>query len=65
MNIDSMLRFLYQAFDIFEVFRMNFATSHIASHLEALHKTKEETGDFDLCCQGKVVKAHSFILSMR
>ena len=56
---------LTQPFDIFEVFRMNFATSHIASHLEALHKTKEETGDFDLTCQGKVVKAHRLILSMR
>ena len=56
---------LTQPLDIFEVFRMNFATSHIASHLEALHKTKEETGDFDLTCQGKVVKAHRLILSMR
>ena len=41
------------------------AIPHIASHLEALHKTKEETGDFDLTCQGKVVKAHRLILSMR
>merc|ERR1712013_787354 len=45
--------------------RMTFALSRLGSHLEALHKTKQETGDFDLTCQGKVVKAHSFILSMR
>ena len=45
--------------------RMNFATSNLASFLADQHKRKEETGDFELCCQGKVVKAHSFILSMR
>ena len=60
-----MSRLSFQALLIFKDYRMSFATSHIASHLEALHKTKEETGDFDLCCQGKVVKAHSYILSMR
>ena len=60
-----MSRFFFQTLVIFQDYRMSFATSHIASHLEALHKTKEETGDFELNCQGKVVKAHSFILSMR
>ena len=60
-----MLRLFYQALTISQDYRMSFAISHIASHLDTLHKTKEETGDFDLSCQGKVVKAHSFILSMR
>lgn len=60
-----MSRLFYQALTIFQDYRMSFAISHIASHLDTLHKTKEETGDFDLSCQGKVVKAHSFILSMR
>ena len=44
---------------------MSFAKSHIASHLGALHKSKAETGDFELRCRGMVVKAHSYILSMR
>ena len=47
------------------LYRMSFAVSHITSHLGALHKSKEETGDFELRCQGRVVKAHSYILSMR
>ena len=42
--------------------RMNFATSQLASFLADQHKSKEETGDFELSCQGKVVRAHSFIL---
>jgi len=41
---------------------MNFATSQLASFLADQHKSKEETGDFELSCQGKVVRAHSFIL---
>jgi len=41
---------------------MNFATSNLASFLADQHKSKEETGDFELSCQGKVVRAHSFIL---
>ena len=44
---------------------MSFAVSHIASHLGALHQSREETWDFELRCQGRVVKAHSYILSMR
>ena len=44
---------------------MSFATTHIASHLGELYKSKEETGDFTLTCQGKVIKAHALILSMR
>ena len=45
--------------------RMTFALSRLGSHLGELHKTRDETGDFELRCQGKVIKAHSFILSMR
>ena len=44
---------------------MSFATSLIVSHLDELHKSKEDTGDFTLTCEGKVIKAHSWILSMR
>ena len=43
---------------------MSFANTHIATHLSELHKSKEETGDFTLTCQGKDIKAHSFILSI-
>ena len=43
---------------------MSFATSHLASCVEELHKEKEDTGDFTLTCQGNVIKAHSHILSM-
>ena len=43
---------------------MSFATSHLASCAGELHKSKDDTGDFSLTCQGKVIKAHSFILSM-
>ena len=43
---------------------MSFATSHLASCAVELHKSKDDTGDFSLTCQGKVIKAHSFILSM-
>ena len=45
--------------------RMTFALSRLGSHLGELHKTRDETGDFELRCQGKVIKAHSLILSMR
>ena len=45
-------------------FRMSFATSHAMAHLAALQKEREE-GDGDYTCQGKVLKAHSFILRMR
>ena len=44
---------------------MSFATSLIVSHLDKLHKSKEETGDFTLYCEDRVIKAHSWILSMR
>lgn len=43
---------------------MSFATSHLTSRMSELHKSKNETGDFTLTCQGKVIKAHSFILGM-
>merc|ERR1712013_581041 len=45
--------------------KMSFAVSHIASYLGEQHKRREETGDYELRCQGRVIKAHSFILSMR
>ena len=45
-------------------YRMTFATSHLASSAGELHKSRDNTGDFTLTCQGKVIKAHSFILSM-
>ena len=44
---------------------MSFATTHIASHLGKLYQSKEDTGDFTLTCEDKVIKAHSLILSMR
>ena len=44
---------------------MSFAISHIVKHLGELYKSREETGDFTLNCEGKAIKAHSFILSMR
>jgi len=44
---------------------MSFAVSHVASHLGEQHMRREETGDYELRCQGRVIKAHSFILSMR
>ena len=43
---------------------MSFASNHITSHLGKLHKSKEDTGDFSLTCQGEVIKAHSWILGM-
>jgi len=43
---------------------MSFATSHLATCAGELYKSKDATGDFTLTCQGKVIKAHSFILSM-
>ena len=44
---------------------MSFATSHLASCVGELHKSKDDTGDFSLTCQGgEVIKAHSFILSI-
>ena len=43
---------------------MSFASSHLASCVEELHKGKEDTGDFTLTCEGKDIKAHSLILSM-
>ena len=45
--------------------RMTFALSRLGSHLGELYKTRDETGDFELRCQGKVIKVHSLILSMR
>ena len=44
---------------------MSFAISHIVKHLGKLYKSREETGDFTLTCEGKAIKAHSWILSMR
>ena len=49
-------------------FRMSFATSNAMAHLAALQKEREENkgdADYTLTCQGKVIKAHSFILKMR
>ena len=49
-------------------FRMSFATSNAMAHLAALQKEREENkgdADYTLTCQGKVIKAHSFILGMR
>jgi len=43
---------------------MSFATTHAVSLLGELHKSRDETGDFTLTCQGDVIKAHSLILSM-
>ena len=44
---------------------MSFAATHVVTNLVELHKSKEETGDFSLTCQGGVIRAHSFILGMR
>ena len=45
---------------------MSFAASHAMAHLAALQKEREEgDGDYTLTCQGKVIKAHAFILAMR
>ena len=44
---------------------MSFATTNLASCVADLHKSKEDTGDFTLTCQGKVIKAHALILSIR
>ena len=43
--------------------RMNFAKDHLCSHIGELHMNKDATGDFSFSCQGKVIKAHSWILS--
>merc|ERR1719430_508244 len=43
---------------------MSFATNDLFSHVVELHKSKEDTGDFTLTCQGEVIKAHSWILGM-
>ena len=44
---------------------MSFATVDLASQLRALRKDCDRDGDFVLTCQGRDIKAHSFILSMR
>ena len=44
---------------------MSFAASHLVEHLGEVYKSREDTGDFTLACEGKVIKAHSWILSMR
>ena len=44
---------------------MSFATVDLASQLRALRKDSDRDGDFVLTCQGRDIKAHSFILSMR
>ena len=41
---------------------MSFDPTHLVSQLTALNR---EDGDFRLTCDGLVVKAHSFILSLR
>ena len=43
-------------------FTMSFDPTHLVSQLTALNR---EDGDFRLTCDGLVVKAHSFILSLR
>ena len=43
---------------------MSFATTAAVLHLGKLHKSRDETGDFTLTCQGEVIKAHSLILGM-
>lgn len=43
---------------------MSFATNDVVSHVVESHKSKEDTGDFTLNCQGEVIKAHSLILGM-
>ena len=58
----------FYLFIIFELcrFRMSFARSHLMAQSAALQKEREEgDGDYTLTCQGKVLKAHSFILGMR
>ena len=45
--------------------KMSFATVDLASQLRALRKDCDRDGDFVLTCQGRDIKAHSFILSMR
>ena len=48
-----------------QYYRMSFANSHLASCVGELHKSKDDTGDLSLTCQGgEVIKAHSFILSI-
>ena len=48
-----------------QYYRMSFANSHLASCVGELHKSKDDTGDFSLTCQGgEVIKAHSLILSI-
>ena len=43
-------------------FTMSFDPTHLVSQLTDLNR---EDGDFRLTCDGLVVKAHSFILSLR
>ena len=43
-------------------FTMSFDPTHLVSQLTALNR---EDGDFRLSCDGLVVKAHSFVLSLR
>lgn len=43
-------------------FAMSFDPSHLLSQLTAL---KREDGDIRLTCDGIVIKAHSYILSLR
>lgn len=38
---------------------------HWASQLRKLHESREDDADFTFICEGEVIKAHSFILSMR
>ena len=43
---------------------MSFAATDVVSHLGELHKSKDETGDFTITCQGEVIQAHSWILGI-
>ena len=44
---------------------MSFALSDIALQLRNLYTHRGNDGDFTLTCQGRDIKAHSFILKMR
>ena len=62
--VGELLYLLFLSNFFLQYYRMSFANSHLASCVGELHKNKDATGDFSLTCQGKVIKAHSFILSM-
>ena len=49
---------------LFFVERMNTATSHLVAQLVQLRLNRDDA-DVTITCEGKVIKAHSFILGMR